>query len=475
MNITKVSVLVAIATTLLCGNAQADETYSIVLAGGRVIDPETRFDAIRNVGITGEKIVKISQQPLSGAEVIDVSGLIVAPGFIDLHSHAFTPLSQEYQVQDGVTTALELESGSYPIDAFSQPLEGRTVQNIGATAGYGSVRREVFGWPAFLTQTATETERVDLRRILEDGLDKGGLGVGLAVDYYSEAVNEEEIRAIFEIAADRGATIFVHMRRGVNGDPTGLYEVLGLARETGASLHICHITHNAMVNIELFLQEIQQAREDSVDVTAELLPYTAGSVGIGAAVFGRDWRTIFNIEPQDVEWLETGERFKNIEQFEEARQTNPNGLIVHHYLREEWNRRALSEPGMIVVSDMVRMVSSDRKVAPHNGAFSRVLGRYVREQGAITLQDALSRMTILPAKRMEGASGAFKSKGRLREGMDADITVFDWDRVIDRATYQDPFQPSEGIEHVFVNGVPVVRHSAFIEGVFPGRMIYGDL
>ncbi len=471
----RIPVVAALISVLLCGNVQADETFAIVLAGGRVMDPETGFDAITNVGITGDKIVTISAEPLMSSKVINVSGLIVAPGFIDLHSHAFTPLSQEFQVQDGVTTALELEGGSYPIAAFSQPLEGRTVQNIGATAGYGSVRREVFGWPAFLTQTATDAERKELRKLLEDGFDTGGLGVGLAVDYYSEAVNEEEMRAIFEIATERGATIFVHMRRGVNGDPAGLHEVLRLARETGASLHICHITHNAMVNIELFLQEIQKAREDGVDVTAELLPYPAGSVGIGAAVFGRDWRTIFNITPQDVEWLETGERFKNIEQFEEARKTNPSGLIVHHYLREEWNRKALSEPGMIVVSDMVRMVNRDRKVAPHNGAFSRVLGRYVREQGVITLQDALSRMTILPAKRMERASDAFKTKGRLREGMDADITVFDWDNVIDRATYQNPFQASEGIEHVFVNGVQVVRHSEFIEGVFPGRMIYGGL
>lgn len=471
----RLSVCLAVVAVLLCSNVQAGETYSIVLAGGRVIDPETGFDAVRNIGIAEDKIAEIGDQPLSGAEVIDVSGLIVAPGFIDLHSHAFTPLSQEYQVQDGVTTALELEGGSYPIDEFSQPLGGRTVQNIGATAGYGSVRREVFGWPAMLTQTASRTERDDLRKHLENALDTGGLGVGLAVDYYSEAVNDAEMKAIFEVAAERDATIFVHLRRGINGDPAGLREVLRLARETGASLHICHITHNAMVNIELFLQEIQEAREGGVDITAELLPYPAGSVGIGAAVFGRDWRTIFNIEPQDVEWLATGERFASIEQFEEARKSSPMGLIVHHYLNEEWNRRALSEPGMIVVSDMVRMVSKDRKVAPHNGAFSRVLGRYVRDQGVITLHDALSRMTVLPAMRMEKASDEFKTKGRLREGMDADITVFDWDSVIDRATYQDPYQPSEGIEHVFVNGVQVVRYSEYVEDVFPGRMIYGGL
>jgi len=175
-----------------------------------------------------------------------------------------------------------------------------------------------------------------------------------------------------------------------------------------------------------------------------------------------------------VEWAATGERF-NKQMWEDYRERYPNGQVIHHYLDEAWNRRAVVEPGLIVVSDLLPMFTKDSKVAPHNGAFSRVLGRYVREEGLLDLQTALAKMTVLPARRVEGAAPAFKRKGRLQEGMDADLTVFDAQTVIDRATYQDPYQPSAGIQHVIVNGVLVVRDSEFVENTFPGRIIYGEL
>jgi len=324
------------------------------------------------------------------------------------------------------------------------------------------------------TAIADDDERNDLRSMLHTGIDQGGIGIGLPLDYYSEGVDNAEVRAIFEVAAERRAPIFVHIRRGINGDPAGLHEVLTLAAETGASLHVCHITHNAMVNLELFLSEIRAAQSKGVDVTTELLPYTAGSTSIGAAVFGRDWRTIFNIDYPDVEWAATGERFDKAT-FEEYRAKYPNGQVIHHYLSEDWNRRAVVEPGLMVVSDLLPMFTKENKVAPHNGAFSRALGRYARDEGLISLQTALAKMTLLPARRVQEAAPAFRRKGRLQEGMDADITVFDPATVLDRATYQDPYQPSAGILHVIVNGVLVVREGEFVENSFPGRAIYGEL
>ena len=468
-----VSLLVCCLAALQC--RPAPEPFSLVLQGGRVIDPESGLDAVRHVGLRGDRIAQISPEPLTGAEVIDVGGLVVAPGFIDLHSHSPTPLGQSYQVRDGVTTALDLEGGYFPVTEFGEEIRGRSILNFGSSAGYGRIRARVIQDPdrarAVNTQVAEEQQLPQLRELLLQGLAEGGIGIGLPLDYYSEGIEESELRMIFEVAGDQKALITVHIRRGVNGAPAGLREVLGLAEATGAPLHICHITHNAMRNIELFLSEIREARARGVDVTTEILPYTAGSTSISAAVFGRDWKTIFNIDYGDVEWAATGERFDQA-MWEEYREKYPRGAVIHHYLDESWNRRAIVEPGLIVVSDLLRMVTEERKVAPHNGAFSKVLGRFVRQEGLLDLPTAIAKMTLLPARRVQEFAPLFAHKGRLQVGADADITVFDPARVIDRATYQDPYQPSAGIEYVLINGSLVVSRGELQPGIYPGRVLY---
>jgi len=171
-----------------------------------------------------------------------------------------------------------------------------------------------------------------------------------------------------------------------------------------------------------------------------------------------------------VEWAATGERFTK-QMFEEYRDRYPNGQVVHHYLRESWNRRAVIEPELMVVSDLLPMITEEKKVAPHNGAFARVLGRYHREEGLIDLMTAIRKITLFQAQRLEQFTPAFKNKGRLRAGSDADITVFDVNTIIDRATYQDPYQASAGIYHVIVNGSFIVRDKQLVTDAYPGRRI----
>ena len=201
-----------------------------------------------------------------------------------------------------------------------------------------------------------------------------------------------------------------------------------------------------------------------------MLPYNAGSALISSAVFSRDWQTIFNITYEDVEWAATGERF-NKAMWEDYHANRPDGQVIHHYLKEEWTQRAVREPGVIIVSDLLAMESKEKKVAPHNGAFSKILARYVREAELLDLQEALAKMTLLPAQRLERFAPAFSRKGRLQEGMDADITVFNPATVLDNATYKDPYREASGIYHVIVNGQPVIQDGELVENAFPGRRL----
>ncbi len=482
------------------------QDYTLVINNGRVIDPETGLDDIRHLGIKNGEITSVSATPLDADNLIDARGLVVAPGFIDLHTHTSTPLGQYYQLFDGVTTALELEAGAYPVASYGGEISDTPLINFGASAGYAGIR--VFkkdglrgiqsgglpevsglkGWGTLLRvlflgqrealsrsfmEAASAQELVELEVMLNQSLDNGALGIGMALDYISEAVKLEELRMVFQVAGQRRLPVFVHIRRGINGDPSGLREVLALARETGAPLHICHITHNAMKNIELFLTEIQHAQASGVDVTTELLPFNAGSAFISAAVFHRDWQTIFDIDYSDVQWAETGEWLTE-ERFKHFQETEPNGPVIHHYLKEAWTQRALIEPGVMIVSDALAMNSKEAKVPPHNGAFTKILGRYVREEQIIDLPTAIAKMSLLPAKRLEGFAPAFKRKGRIQPQMDADLVIFDPNTVINQATYLNPYQEAKGISHVIVNGVHLVKDGELQPETYPGQRLMAN-
>jgi len=461
--------------------------YDLVLRGGRVIDPESGRDGIFQVGVAGGRIAAISEEPLQGSEILEVSGLVVAPGFIDLHTHSPTPLGFRYQALDGVTTSLELEAGTFPIAAVGAALQQGSSLNYGASTGHIMIRFLVledldaselltskggiaFDGPAFLQQ-ADSDQRDAIRARLEEGLVQGGLGIGLPLDYISAAVGDDELRMIFEVAAAHKAPVFVHIRRGLAGDPAGLIQVIDMAGETGAPVHVCHLQHSAMSGTGQFLAMIRKAREAGIDITTELIPYNAGTTAISAAVFSRDWQAIFDITYEDVEWAATGERFDKA-MWERKRAEEPAGMVIHHYVKEEWTRTALMEPGVIVVTDGTPAISEDIGVPPQGiGSYSRVLGRYVREQKALDLVTALGKMTLLPARRLEKTAPVFARKGRIQEGMDADITIFDPATIIDNTTYREPFQASTGVQYLLVNGEFVVRNGEFQPAVKPGVLL----
>ena len=439
------------------------------------MDPESGVDSVLNVGISEGVIVSLSADTLVGAEVVDVSGLVVAPGFIDLHAHGQDPFSRDLQVRDGVTTALELESGGYPIGEWYAEREPGWRINYGASASYGEARRIAFdsAGGATIYGGATDAQVDRIQELLKEELSRGALGIGLGLQYYPGA-GRPEIYRMFRTAAEVGATVFAHLRYAGVTEPyssiAAIQEVVGNAASSGASVHIVHLGSTGLAQTSLALELIAGAQASGLDVTTEIYPYSAASTSIGSAIFDSGWRERLRAGYGDIEWVATGERL-TAESF--YRRRAQGGMVIAHVIPEDAMLEALAHPAVMVASDGVPFV--DGRAHPRGaGSFARVLGRYSRDEGLMELMEALRKMTLMPARRLEAVVPAMARKGRLSPGADADLAVFDAARVIDRATFAQPAVPSDGIPHVIVGGTFVVRDGDLVElreEEMPGRPI----
>ena len=455
--------------SMLLATAVQGQEYDVVLAHGRVLDPASGLDAVRYVGIRGAKIGSISAAPLTGRTVVESSGLVVAPGFIDLHSHGQTPENYRFKARDGVTTALEMEVGVAPVPEWYRAREGQALVNFGATSGHIPARMYVMHdsgklLPRDAAKRATPEEIRQIYDLVRRGLDDGALGIGMGIAYVPLATRAE-ILELFGLAAQRKTAVYVHIRNGGPVEPgviDALQEVIADAAATGASLHVVHITSMGLRETALCLEMIRGARRSGLDVTTEMYPYTAGMTDLSSAVFDEGWQAKQGgIGFGDLQWALTGERL-TAESF--ARYREQGGMVAIHSIPEEVVRLAIADPLTMIASDGILDHGKGHPRAA--GTYARVLGRYVREQQALTLMDAVRKMTVMPADRL-----GIRTKGRIAVDADADITVFDPARVIDRATFENPAQYSEGIAYVLVNGTLVVKGGELVEGVAPGLAV----
>lgn len=457
---------VALYALASCGRVSSSP-YDVVIANGRVIDPESKLDGVRNVGIRAGRIEAISEEPLTGTRVIDAKGLVVAPGFIDLHEHGQSEESYGLMVRDGVTSAFELEVGTGDVAKWYDERKQGQIVNYGVSVGHIKARMKVLNDPgtALLpagvggSGAATEAQIAEMEKILRKGLDEGAVAVGFG-SAYTPGATMAEIERMFRVAAAGNASSHIHMRNGV----AGLDSTLAAAAAAKAKLHIVHANSSGDSSLTAFLAHIQAARDRGQDVTTEAYPYGAGMTEIQSALFD-DWKTWPDAKFQIHQLVSTGERL-NRKTFEEARKKG--GTVIIHSRTEEQTREGIASPLTMIASD--GFIENGRGHPRTSGTYSKVLGKYARDEHALPLVDAIAKMTLMPAQRLEARVPAMANKGRVKVGADADLTIFDPATVSDRSTYEDATIAAAGIPFVIIGG-QVVVDSGRVTAARPGRAI----
>jgi N-acyl-D-aspartate/D-glutamate deacylase len=472
--------LILFLALLLLSTVLAAQQYDLVLEGGRAMDPETGLDAIRNVGIRDGKIARISAEPLTGHRVVHAAGLVVAPGFIDLHQHGQEIESQRLKAFDGVTTALEMEIGAPDVTQFLKTKEGHSLIHYGTTASHVAARALVFGAPLpegtilpksgpATDQLATPEQIEHIQQRLRDELDAGALGVGMGIEYTPGATRLEVID-MFRVAAERKLPVYTHVRSFGRLEPgsdiESVEEVIGAAAITGASLHIVHINSTCLRDSMECLSLIEGARARGLDVTTEAYPYIAGMTVLNSALFNPGWREKLGIDYSNLVLPDSGEHLTKA-RFEELHKSiTPQSVLVFANTQDMVDA---------VIPNPLIMIASDGAAGhPRNaGTYSRVLAQYVRDKKSLTLMEALRKMSLMPAQMLEHSTPEAHRKGRLQEGADADIVIFDSDTIGDRATFEKPMEPSVGVRYLVVGGTLLIDDGKIVPNVYPGKAVMG--
>ena len=442
--------------------------YKLALINGEIIDPvEGRYKA--NIGIDKGKIQEITTNNIEAEEYIDLKGLKISPGFVDIHFHEnaleegkINPEFLRYEAAMGVTTAAGGNcglnfSGHQPPEYFELLKEVELPLNYMSFVGYNSIREEAGFSPQ---KPLNKGEFAELIPEIKRNLNQGACGVSVGLEY-TPAISTQEMLWLGNVMTEYpNKVLAAHYRFDANRSLEAIAEMIIVARETGVPFQISHIgSCSAFGRMDRALEMIREARKEGVDVKTDVYPYAAFSTFIGSEVFAPgcferwdksyDSLLVANGQHQG-EWCTE-------ELFNKLRREEPDTQLVAFVMEEEEVDKAVAAKDTIIGSDGHL---KDGGGHPRlSGTFPRVISEYVRERGLLSLEEAVKKMSFLPAQRL-----GLEDRGRIKEGFAADICIFDYDRIEDQSTFQEPLQTPSGIEYLLVNGELIIREGEFRGG-----------
>ncbi len=486
----------------------------VMISGGRVVDPASGMDAVGDVALLDGKIAAVGTG-LGGAErVIDATGLVVAPGFIDLHAHGQSIPADRMQAFDGVTTTLDLEAGVMPVGSWykRQAAQGR-VLNYGASTNWAFARigamtgsneessLEAFGRAMrdrrWVENVASEAETAGILDRLGQGLDEGGIGIGI-LNAYAPGAGVQELTAVCQLAFAHNVPTFTHVAYMSRIDPESAAEayvrLIGYAGATGAHMHICHFNSSSKTDVERCAKLVAKAQEQGLPITVEAYPYGTGSTVLAAAFFNEpDFEARNGTGYDAVQRVTDGHRFRDREELLAAQAEEPSTLVLWHILDTENNEhhRTLLDlsvlyPGGAIASDAMPWsmpdgstytgdawpLPEDATSHPRSaGCFTRFMRHWVRERQAVSLLDGIRKCTLIPAEILQASTPAMAAKGRLKPGADADVVVFDFEALSDKSEFTAMNRPAEGVRHLIVSGHPVIADGVMDVAARPGQPV----
>ena len=477
--------------------------YDLVIKNGRVMDPETRYDDVANVGIKDGRIAVITKNEIAGKETIDATGHVVAPGFIDGHQHCVDPYIYRLMVRDGRTTIMDLEFGAYgpKVDEWYKTREGKAPINFGVSSSHEFARASVldgftdfefFNTPDALKSrvkqgwSKTRPTLEQGNRILsqmDEGLRMGAIGVGSTVGYMREGVSARELFEIQKLSASYGRQVGLHVR-GTPGtdveETNGNQELLANA----AALHAPAIAmHFNNPGYNMVHELLVRMREQGYNVWGELYPYAAGSTALNAVFLDPDtWvKALGNKYEETVLDVQTN-TFYTQESREKMLKTDPTRPVVVYKMPESAIVEWLKLPGIAIASDGMPIFPWDG--LKWDTPYEDLPNAHPRSAGAFATAFRLGRENNIPLMQIVAMTSyntanplgkmglkAMQVRGRMQEGMVADITIFDPETIRDNSTYAKGTVPSSGIPYVIVNGVIVMKDSEPLAEVNPGQAI----
>lgn len=449
-----------------------DSIYDFAILNGKVVDPESEIIIENcNLGINKDTIAVITKKQIKGKKEIRADGLIISPGFIDLLTYDPVEIGVKAKIADGVTSNICMHGGTAKAELwYSHWQRMRPMVNYGASFAVNQARM-ILGIDIY--EKATGEKLKKLLEMAEKALLDGALGVSFSLEY-APGCKEEEIYELMLLAKKYDAPVFFHVRYS-DMEPPGtnieaLDEVISFARSTLASIHIDHIhSTGGTFSMSQSLQMIKSARAEGLDITACVYPYDYWGTHLNTARFSKGWQQRFRINYSDLQVAGTNERLTK-ETFEKYRKQGK--LVVAYAIPEEELIMAMQTDFVMIGSDAI--LTDELNNHPRAcGTYARTIGYYSRERKVISLMEAIKKCSYLPAKRMEQIAPIFKKLGRLKVGAYADVTIFNYNKIIDKATPEKTHLHSEGIEYVIISGELVKKDNVIYENIRQGKQIRG--